>query len=97
MQFSTVENWQSLFDHVDDTLTFARFQAFDFTGMDRYPQVLEPLIFYVLHQLIYFSVAHGLVNDTTAWNWGHEAGAALANSLMAVVLFAVLDRFKIRT
>ena len=54
-------------------------------------------VFYVLHQLIYFSVAHGLINDTTAWNWGHEVGAALANSLMAVVLFAVLDRFKIRT
>ncbi len=42
--------YADLFDHVDDTLTFARFQAFDFTGMDRYPQVLEPLLFYVLHR-----------------------------------------------
>jgi len=54
-------------------------------------------IFYVLHQLIYFSVARGLVNETITWNWPHEAGAALANSLMAVVLFALLDRFKMRT
>ena len=42
--------YADLFDQVDDTLTFARFQAFDFTGMDRYPQVLEPLLFYVLHR-----------------------------------------------
>ncbi len=54
-------------------------------------------IFYVVHQMIYFSVAHGLLNEGIAWNWGREAGAALANSLMAVVLFAILDRFKIRT
>jgi len=39
-----------LFDHLDDTLTFARFQCFDFEGMDKYPQVLEPLLFYVLHR-----------------------------------------------
>ena len=42
--------YADLFDQVQDTLTFARFQAFDFTGMDRYPQVLEPLLFYVLHR-----------------------------------------------
>ena len=40
----------SLFDNVEDTLTFARFQTFDFEGMDRYPQVLEPLLFYILHR-----------------------------------------------
>jgi type IV secretion system protein TrbE len=40
----------SLFDNVDDTLTFARFQTFDFEGMDKVPQVLEPLLFYVLHR-----------------------------------------------
>lgn len=40
----------ALFDNVDDTLSFARFQAFDFEGMDKYPQVLEPLLFYILHR-----------------------------------------------
>jgi len=39
-----------LFDNVEDNLTFARFQAFDFEGMDKYPQVLEPLLFYTLHR-----------------------------------------------
>ncbi len=29
-------------------------------------------------------------------NLGHEAGAAVVNSVMAVFLFALLNRFKIR-
>src|SRR5581483_3889834 len=40
----------TVFDNVHDTLTFARFQTFDFEGMDQAPQVLEPLLFYVLHR-----------------------------------------------
>jgi type IV secretion/conjugal transfer VirB4 family ATPase len=39
-----------LFDHVDDTLTFNRFQTFNFRGWDDAPRVLEPLLFYVLHR-----------------------------------------------
>jgi type IV secretory pathway VirB4 component len=39
----------SYFDHVDDTLSVARFQTFDFEGMDQ-PEVLEPLLFYILHR-----------------------------------------------
>ncbi len=37
------------FDNAEDKLTFARFQSFDFEGMDR-KEVLEPLLFYVLHR-----------------------------------------------
>jgi type IV secretion system protein VirB4 len=40
----------SLFDNIEDNLTLARFQTFDFEGMDKHPQVLEPLLFYVLHR-----------------------------------------------
>lgn len=40
----------ALFDNLEDNLTFAAFQTFDFEGMDKYPQVLEPLLFYVLHR-----------------------------------------------
>ena len=40
----------ALFDNIEDNLTFRRFQAFDFEGMDKYPQVLEPLLFYILHR-----------------------------------------------
>jgi type IV secretion/conjugal transfer VirB4 family ATPase len=39
-----------LFDNVQDTVSFSRFQCFDFQGMDQYPQVLEPLLFYILHR-----------------------------------------------
>jgi len=40
----------SLFDNVEDTLTFARFQCFDFEGLEKYPTILEPLLFYILHR-----------------------------------------------
>jgi type IV secretion/conjugal transfer VirB4 family ATPase len=40
----------ALFDNVEDNLTFARFQTFDFSGMDKTPRILEPLLFYILHR-----------------------------------------------
>jgi type IV secretion system protein VirB4 len=39
-----------LFDNVDDTLSFSRFQTFNFAGWGDAPDVLEPLLFYVLHR-----------------------------------------------
>jgi type IV secretion system protein VirB4 len=39
-----------LFDNADDTLTFSRFQTFNFAGWGDSPEVLEPLLFYVLHR-----------------------------------------------
>ena len=39
-----------LFDNPDDNVTLSRFQCFDFQGMKEYPQVLEPLLFYILHR-----------------------------------------------
>jgi type IV secretion system protein VirB4 len=42
--------YAALFDNAEDNLTFARFQTLDFEGMERVPQVLEPLLFYVLHR-----------------------------------------------
>jgi type IV secretion/conjugal transfer VirB4 family ATPase len=39
-----------LFDNVEDTLTFARFQTFNFDGWADYPDILEPLLFYVLQR-----------------------------------------------
>lgn len=38
------------FDNAEDTLTRERFQTFDFEGLDKYPQIVEPLLFYVLHR-----------------------------------------------
>jgi type IV secretion system protein TrbE len=46
-----------LFDHPEDTLSFARFQCFDFQRMAQYPELLEPLLFYILHR------ANALIGD----------------------------------
>jgi type IV secretion system protein VirB4 len=45
------------FDNVADTLTFARVQAFDFEGMVKIPQVIETMLFYILHR------ASAAIND----------------------------------
>lgn len=42
--------YASVFDNKQDTLTFRSFQCFDFEGMGQYPEVVEPLLFYVLHR-----------------------------------------------
>lgn len=39
-----------VFDNDEDTLSVGRFQCFDFEGMARYPDVIQPLLFYVLHR-----------------------------------------------
>jgi len=39
-----------LFDNSDDTISFSRFQCFDFQRMRQYPELLEPLLFYILHR-----------------------------------------------
>jgi len=39
-----------LFDNPEDTLSFSQFQTFNFAGWGDAPEVLEPLLFYVLHR-----------------------------------------------
>ncbi|HEY1743753.1 MAG TPA: type IV secretion system DNA-binding domain-containing protein, partial [Granulicella sp.] len=39
-----------LFDNAEDTLSFSHFQTFNFAGWGDAPDVLEPLLFYVLHR-----------------------------------------------
>jgi type IV secretion system protein VirB4 len=39
-----------LFDNTEDTLPLTKFQCFDFQGMDEYPQLIQALLFYVLHR-----------------------------------------------
>ena len=39
-----------LFDNPEDTISFSRFQCFDFQRMSHYPELLEPLLFYILHR-----------------------------------------------
>jgi rod shape-determining protein MreD len=60
-------------------------------------RLLVTLFFYFVHEVVYFAVARGMVGLTLHWSWPHEFGGAVANALLAVALFAVLDRFKQRT
>ena len=39
-----------LFDNSEDTISFSQFQCFDFQAMSQYPEILEPLLFYILHR-----------------------------------------------
>ncbi len=57
---------------------------------------LVTLFFYIVHEVVYFTVARGLVGLTLQWSWPHELGSALANAIVAVPLFALLDKFKQR-
>jgi rod shape-determining protein MreD len=52
--------------------------------------------FYLLHEIVYFTVARGMVGQALTWRWGHIVTAAFANAVLAIPLFALLDRFKRR-
>ena len=59
-------------------------------------RMLVTLIFYVVHEFVYFLVARGLVGLTLEWSWPHELGSAVANAIVAAILFTLLDRLKLR-
>lgn len=60
-------------------------------------RLLVTLFFYVVHEIVYFTVAREMLGMTLHWSWIHELGSALANAILAVGLFTLLDRFKQRT
>ncbi len=60
-------------------------------------RLLVTLVFYVTHEIVYFLIARGLVGLTLQWSWTHELSSAFANAVLAMFLFALLDRFKQRT
>ncbi len=60
-------------------------------------RLLVTLGFYLVHSAVYFTVARGLVNMTQSWSWPHGILAGLANAVLGVMLYFVLDKFKQRT
>jgi rod shape-determining protein MreD len=58
---------------------------------------LVTLGFYLVHSAVYFTVARGLVSMTQSWSWLHGMVAGLANAVLGVILYFVLDKFKQRT
>ncbi|HLY92702.1 MAG TPA: rod shape-determining protein MreD [Candidatus Angelobacter sp.] len=58
---------------------------------------LMTFAFFLIHKFIYMAIDLLLVGGSEAINWAHTLISALANGLAAVVLFAVLDKFKQRS
>ena len=57
-------------------------------------RLLVTFAFYIVHQFLYLAVSRGLVGQALAWRWTHELVGALSNAVLAVLLFAVLDRLQ---
>jgi rod shape-determining protein MreD len=52
--------------------------------------------FLIVHEAAYFGVGHGLLRQPLTWSWSHVAIAGLANAVVGVFVYQVLDRFKER-
>jgi rod shape-determining protein MreD len=59
-------------------------------------RLLVTTAFYVIHQVIYFTIARGLVRLDLHWSWSRELWSAVANAILGVFLFALMDRLKER-
>ena len=58
---------------------------------------LLTIFFYIVHEVVYFTIARGMVGLHMAWSWPHEFWLGLANALLGVLVFMLLDRVKQRT
>lgn len=58
---------------------------------------LLTIFFYVVHKVVYFMIARGLVGLRMEWSWPHEFLSGVANALLGVLVFMLLDRVKQRT
>ena len=58
---------------------------------------LLTIFFYAVHEVVYFLIARGLVGLRMAWSWQHELVSGLANAVLGIFVFMLLDRIKQRT
>ena len=58
---------------------------------------LLTIFFYVVHEVVYFTIARGLVGLHMAWNWPHEFLSGIANAVLGVFIYLLLDHVKQRT
>jgi len=59
-------------------------------------RMIMTFVFYILHQLIWLLIQRGLLGQMQQLHWGRLMINATANALLAVPVFAVLDKFKQR-
>ncbi len=60
-------------------------------------RLLVTVGFYLVHAAVYFTVARGMVNLTLNWSWKIGILSGLANGILGVGLYFLLDKFKQRT
>ncbi len=58
---------------------------------------LLTIFFYVVHEIAFFIIARGLVGLRMEWSWPHEIGSGIANAVLGILVYALLDRVKERT
>ena len=58
---------------------------------------LLTIFFYVVHEVVYFLIARGLVGLRMAWSWPHELVSGMANAVLGIFVFMLLDHLKQRT
>ena len=58
---------------------------------------LLTIVFYIVHEVVYFVIARGMIGLHMAWSWPHEFLSCAANALLGVFIFMLLDRVKQRT
>jgi rod shape-determining protein MreD len=58
---------------------------------------LLTIFFYVLHEVVYFLIGRGLVGLRMSWSWPHELVSGVANAILGILVFMLLDRLKQRT
>lgn len=57
---------------------------------------LMTFLFYIVHQGVYLVIMRGMVRAEVMLSWQRMLIGALVNGIIAVVIFAALDRFKKR-
>lgn len=60
-------------------------------------RLLVTLGFSLIQSAVHFTVARGMVNMNVTWSWPHVVLGGLANAILGVALFFLLDKFKQRT
>lgn len=58
---------------------------------------LLTIFFYVVHEIVFFIIARGLVGSHMEWSWVHEIASGAANAVLGILVYALLDRIKQRT
>jgi rod shape-determining protein MreD len=58
---------------------------------------LMTFVFYIVHQGLFLFIMRGMVRAEVMLSWQRLLVGAVLNGIIAVILFAVLDRFKQRT